>query len=111
VLVGDPKTRALGRDASQIRRPLLPVALPEAVFGNRIARVHGEQPGEAHVEGLLGTRQQVGLRLVEALLYLRKRRLGAGVQFDQDVVGPTRPCPQRTDSHPVARHPFSVRLP
>jgi hypothetical protein len=49
------------------------MALPEGVFVNPIARMHGYQPGEAHVKGFLGTHQQVGLCLVEALLYFLER--------------------------------------
>ncbi|HYQ83803.1 MAG TPA: hypothetical protein VEP28_07345 [Rubrobacter sp.] len=69
VFVGDPKSQALGRDASELCHPLLCVVLPEGVFVNRIARMRGEQPGEAHVEGLRRTRQQGGLCLIEAPLY------------------------------------------
>jgi hypothetical protein len=41
VFVGDPKSRALSRDTSQLCHPLLCVALPEGVFVNRIAHMHG----------------------------------------------------------------------
>ena len=50
--------------------------------------MHGEQPGDAHVEGLLGTRQQVRLRPLQDSLRLPERHLGVGIQFDLDVVGP-----------------------
>jgi len=41
VFVGDPKSRAPSRDTSELCHPLLCVALPEGVFGHRIARMHG----------------------------------------------------------------------
>jgi hypothetical protein len=65
--------RVLGRDTSELRHPLLCVALPEGVFVNPIARMHGYQPGKAHMKGFLGTHQQVGLCLVEDLLYFVER--------------------------------------
>ena len=73
VFVGDPESRALGRDAGQLRRPLLPVAPPEGVFGDSVALMRGEQPGDAYVEGFRGTHQQGGLCLLQALLYLPER--------------------------------------
>ena len=73
--------------------------------------MHGEQPGDAHVEALLRTRHQGRLCTFQNLLRFLERRLGVGIQFDVDVVGLTRLCPQRTDSHLVARHLFSVRRP
>lgn len=61
---------------SQLRRPLPSVAFPQGVFGDRIARVHGEQPGDAYVEGFLGTRQQARLCSLQGPLRFPERRLG-----------------------------------
>jgi hypothetical protein len=109
VSVGDPKRRLLGRDTSQLRCPPRPVMPPEEVLRCRVVYVHGEQPGDAHVEGLRGTHQQAGLRPLQDPLRLFERRFGAGAQLDLNVVGPARPRPQRAGPHLVARHLFSVR--
>jgi hypothetical protein len=68
VFVGDPKSLALGCDPAQLRRPLACKAFLEGIFGIRIARVRGEKPGDAYVEGLPGTHQQVGFCSLQILL-------------------------------------------
>ena len=73
--------------------------------------MHGEEPCDAHVEGLSRTRQQARLYTFQNLLRFLEGGPSVGIQFDVDVVGPTRLCPQRTGSHFVTRHPFSMRLP
>jgi hypothetical protein len=42
VFVGDPKSRALSRDTSELCHPLPSIALPEGVFVNLVVLMHGE---------------------------------------------------------------------